>query len=165
MLIADNYAIDDSLMRRFYVGMTRSKKRLFVHTNCSYFERLGADKYIVDQGQYPLPDEVVLQLSHKDVYLDFFKSRKREVLALRSGDTLGCRGVTFYDTINQPVAMLATRMQSTLSQWAERGYGVKSASVRFIVAWKPKDAPKEEPETAVLLPDIVLSRNTHPLQG
>ena len=165
MLIADNYSVDDGLMRRFYVGMTRAKKRLFVHTNCSYFERLGADKYIIDQAQYPLPDEVVLQLSHKDVYLGFFKSRKREVLALRSGDTLECRGVTFYDTVNQPVAMLSTRMQSTLSQWAERGYGVKSASVRFIVAWKPKDAPKDESETAVLLPDIVLSRNAHPLQG
>lgn len=38
----------------------------------------------------------------------------------------------------------------------ERGYEVKSASVRFVVAWKPKDAPKEEAETAVLLPDLVL---------
>ena len=39
----------------------------------------------------------------------------------------------------------------------ERGYEVKSASVRFIVAWKPKDAPKDEPQTAVLLPDLLLN--------
>ena len=39
----------------------------------------------------------------------------------------------------------------------EKGYSVKSASVRFVVAWKAKDAPKEEAETAVLLADLVLS--------
>ena len=39
-----------------------------------------------------------------------------------------------------------------------KGYEVKSASVRFVVAWKPKEAPKDEPETAVLLADLLLSR-------
>ncbi len=48
-------------------------------------------------------------------------------------------------------------MQNTLSEWKEKGYEVKSASVRFIVAWKPKDAPQDEPETAVLLADLVLA--------
>jgi len=48
-------------------------------------------------------------------------------------------------------------MQKKLAEWKERGYEVKSASVRFVVAWKPKDAPKEEPESAVLLADLVLS--------
>ncbi len=159
MLICDHYAVDDGLMRRFYVGMTRAKKRLFIHTNCSYFERLGADKYVIDQQSYPLPDEVVLQLSHRDVNLGFFKSRKREILSLRSGDELTCNGVTFYDKENRPIAMMSSRMQSTMSQWKEKGYCIKWSSVRFIVAWKPKDAPKEEKESAVLLPDIILSRN------
>lgn len=58
---------------------------------------------------------------------------------------------------DKPVAKLSLKMQETLSEWEERGYKVKSASVRFIVAWKPKDAPKEEPETAVLLADLRLS--------
>ena len=48
-------------------------------------------------------------------------------------------------------------MQGTLSEWEQRGYKVKSASVRFVVAWKPKDAPKDEMETAVLLADLILS--------
>lgn len=160
MLICDHYAVDDSLMRRFYVGMTRAKKRLFIHTNCNYFERFGADRYVIDQQSYPLPDEVVLQLSHRDVNLGFFKSRKREILNLRSGDELRCDGVTFFDKENRPMAMMSSKMQSTISQWKEKGYDIKSSSIRFIVAWKPKDAPKEEKESAVLLPDIVLSRNT-----
>lgn len=159
MLISDHYAIDEGLMRRFYVGMTRAKKRLFIHTNCNYFERLGADRYVIDQQTYPLPDEVALQLSHRDVNLGFFKSRKREILRLRSGDELKCDGVTFCDAENRPLAMMSSRMQSTMSQWKEKGYDIKSSSVRFIVAWKSKEASKEENESAVLLPDIVLSRN------
>jgi|GEM_PF-3035031 ATP-dependent DNA helicase, recQ family/ uvrD/REP helicase domain protein len=48
-------------------------------------------------------------------------------------------------------------MQKTLTDWFTKGYRVKSATVSFIVAWKPKDAPKEEPETAVLLADLTLT--------
>ena len=40
----------------------------------------------------------------------------------------------------------------------EKGYIVKSASVRFVVAWKPKDAPKEDAENAILLADLTLMR-------
>jgi len=58
---------------------------------------------------------------------------------------------------DKPIAKLSSKMQDTLSEWEQRGYKVKSASVRFVVAWKPKDAPKDEPETAVLLADLVLS--------
>jgi ATP-dependent DNA helicase RecQ len=49
-------------------------------------------------------------------------------------------------------------MQNTLSVWHERGYHVASASVRFVVAWKPKDDPKEASETAVLLIDMELRK-------
>lgn len=48
-------------------------------------------------------------------------------------------------------------MKKTLSEWENKGYTVASASVRFVVAWKSKEAPKEDPELAVLLPDIHLS--------
>ena len=49
-------------------------------------------------------------------------------------------------------------MQKTVSEWKNKGYIVKSASVRFVVAWKPKDAPKEDTENAILLADLTLMR-------
>ena len=98
----------------------------------------------------------MLQLSHKDVFLGFFKELKREVLSLKGGDTLFYKDYTLYNQAQKPVARLSQNMQKKLAEWRERGYEVKSASVRFVVAWKPKDAPKEEAETAVLLPDLVL---------
>lgn len=158
MLISDSYSKDAHLMRRYYVGITRAKNRLFIHTNSNCFNHLSTDQYFVDSQQYNMPEEVVLQLSHKDVYLGFFKERKQEVLALRGGDSLIYNNFILYSpSTNKPVAKLSLKMQEILLEWEKRGYKVKSASVRFIVAWKAKDAQKNEPETAVLLADLVLS--------
>ena len=158
MLVSGDYHKDDCLMRRYYVGMTRAKNRLFVHTNGAYFDGLSMNQYIVDQRQYEMPCEIVLQLSHKDVNLRFFKDIKREVLALRGGDELNYKDFVLYNpSTNTPVAKLSQSMQNALAAWNEKGYWVRSAFVRFVVAWKPKDAPKEETETAVLLADLVLS--------
>lgn len=158
MLVSDDYIKDSHLMRRYYVGITRAKNRLFIHTNGDYFNHLSTDRYFIDQQQYDMPEEIVLQLSHKDVYLDFFKERKQEVLALRGGDSLIYSNFLLYSSLtDKPVAKLSSKMQGILSEWEERGYKVKSASVRFVMAWKPKDAEKNEPETAVLLADLGLS--------
>ena len=158
MLVSDGYIKDSHLMRRYYVGITRAKNRLFIHTNGDYFNHLSTDRYFIDQQQYDMPEEIVLQLSHKDVYLDFFKERKQEVLALRGGDSLIYSNFFLYSSLtDKPVAKLSSKMQGILSEWEERGYKVKSASVRFVMAWKPKEAEKNEPETAVLLADLGLS--------
>lgn len=158
MLLTDNYTKNAELKRRYYVGITRTKNRLFIHTNGHCFDRLTADRHDRDDQSYTLPEEIVLQLSHRDVYLEFFKGIKREVLALQSGDSLQYRDFTLYTEKKElPVAKLSARMQKTLTDWFAKGYRVKSATVSFIVAWKPKDAPKEEPETAVLLADLTLT--------
>ena len=157
MLISDSPYKDDKLFRQLYVGMTRAKNRLFVHTNGDLFARMQADHVMTDNKQYPMPKDIVLQLSHKDVFLDFFKPIKQAVLALRSGDTLLFEDCYFLvPSTHRAVAKLSTNMQTILSNWKEKGYIVRSASVRYVVAWRPKDAPKEEPETAVLLIDLVL---------
>ena len=80
-----------------------------------------------------MPGEIVLQLSHKDVFLGFFKELKREVLSLKGGDTLFYKDYTLYNQAQKPVARLSQNMQKKLAEWRERGYEVKSASVRFVV--------------------------------
>ena len=159
MLLSDYYSKDDNLIRRFYVGMTRAKNRLFIHTNGKLFNNTNIDKFTIDSNTYSMPEEVVLQLSHKDVYLGFFKERKKEILSLRSGDPLNYKDTIFYNTTtNTPIAKLSKNMQVVIEDWHNKGYNIKSASVRFVVAWKPKDAPKEETETAVVLIDVMMNR-------
>ena len=160
MLMADRPKKDNRLFRQIYVGITRAKQRLFIHSNSDLFSHLPADQHTTDNQQYPFPDEIVLQLTHKDVNLGFFKPIKQEVLALRSGDTLILDHNYFlHSTSRRAVAKLSQAMQTTLATWLEKGYTPHTASVRFVVAWKPKDAPKDEPETAVLLIDLELLKS------
>lgn len=162
MLVSQSQHVTDSEMRSYYVGMTRARKRLFIYTNSTLFDRLPADIHQVDQTPYVFPDEVMLQLSHKDVNLGFFKSRKKEILSLRSGEKLCFANNLLYVPNNQqPVAQLSQKMQAELAQWALKGYLVSSATIRFVVAWKPKDAPKDEKEHAVLLLDLELKKTTN----
>ena len=159
MLITDPLHPTDDVMRRYYVGITRAKQRLFIHTSSAIFDRLPADQRRVDQHSYDMPEEIVLQLSHKDVNLGFFKTRKREVLSLRAGEHLRFDNNYLYSLMtNLPVAQLSQKMQADLISWDKRGYTVSSSTIRFIVAWRPKDAPKEEKEHAVLLLDLCLTK-------
>lgn len=158
MLVSDGYCKDDHLMRRYYVGITRAKNRLFIHTNGRCFNGLDGAGYYCDDNQYPMPEEIVLQLSHRDVHLDYFKDLKHDILKLRAGDQLFYKDYYLYQTKEgKPVVRLSQKMQSRLLELNEKGYNVKSASVRFVVAWKAKDAPKDEAESAVLLADLFLA--------
>lgn len=162
MLVAGHFALNNGQLRRYYVGMTRAKKNLHIYTDSSCFDRpnnLG--RHLFDSQEYPLPDEIVLQLTHRDVVLSFFSSRKKEVLSLVGGDPLDYADDYLYNTKSgKPVAKLSNRMRESLKSWGDRGYRVSSAIVRFVVAWKEKDADQNQPETAVLLPELTLVKTT-----
>ncbi len=160
LLIAPPKNIQNKDIRRYYVGATRAKERLFIHTNTSLFDRMTADEHLVSQVQYSMPDEIVLQLSHRDVNLSFFKSRKKEILTLRPGQRLRFENNYLFEwDSNNAVAKLSQKMQDELQLWSEKNYRVVSASIRFIVAWRPKDAVQEEKEHAVLLMDLMLKKD------
>ena len=160
LLVTQPQHVTDLEMRRYYVGMTRAKCRLFIYTDSSLFDRLPADFHVVDQTTYGLPEELELQLTHKDVNLGFFMCRKREVLSLRAGEQLRFADNYLYALdASRPIAQISKKMQDELVLWNERGYMVSSATIRFVVAWKPKDAPKDEKENAVLLLNLGLKKS------
>lgn len=163
MLVTDRHHHNDAGMRRLYVGITRAKKQLFIHTNSPVFQDFGTPAHQHDTSEYEMPEEIALQLTHKDVFLHFFKERKNEILKLRGGDLLHYNNLTLYNpATGNPIARLSRKMTDTLSGWESKGYRVCSASVRFIVAWRPKETPKTEPETAVTLIDLALSKSLTP---
>ena len=159
MLISGQSYMTNELLRRYYVGITRARNRLFVHTNDILFAGLPAAVHKTDTQRYALPEEIVLQLSYKDVNLGYFEKLKHEVLSMRGGDRLSYDNSVLYNAkTGAAVAKLSKDMRSKVAEWNGKGYIVRYGRVRFVVAWKAKDAPKDAPETAVLLPDIVLER-------
>lgn len=157
MLVSSMNNVSDEVLRRYYVAMTRAKVSLSIHTNSNVFDGVICDQRIIDNNDYPMPSEIVLQLSHKDVYLGFFKDCKNEILAMCSGDALIYRDCYLSDaSTGRTVCKLSQSMREQMAKWMAHGYIVDKARVRFVVAWRPKGAPKEEEEIAVLLPDIML---------
>ncbi|MBQ1660062.1 MAG: AAA family ATPase, partial [Clostridia bacterium] len=90
MLLSGSRGENDEERRKLYVGMTRAKKKLYIHTNTDLFNncQLPAVLRQKDTNQYHEPKKLSLQLNYKDVYLDYFKDKKQLLFSLKSGQTL-----------------------------------------------------------------------------
>ena len=159
MLITHPEHPTDDILRRYYVGMTRAKRTLAIHTNGNLFDSLKSAQHLYDAQAYDEPNEIVLQLSHKDVNLGFSKPHKDAILSLRSGMPL-----TYHDhclclpSTGRDIAQFSIKMKEKLGKWELKGYKVTAARIRFIVAWKSKDAPRDEKESAIVLADLVMKK-------
>lgn len=159
MLITHPEHPTDDILRRYYVGMTRAKRTLTIHTNGNLFDSLKSAQHLYDAQAYDEPNEIVFQLSHKDVNLGFSKPHKDAILSLRSGMPL-----TYHDhclclpSTGRDIAQLSIKMKEKLGKWELKGYKVTDARIRFIVAWKSKDAPRDEKESAIMLADLVMKK-------
>lgn len=147
---------DDAERRKLYVGMTRAKDNLYIHCNNGIFDTYqisGVDQF-VDEEQYPEPQEITLQLTHKDVVLDFFKDKKEIIFKLHSGMPLSIKDEFLYaelDGRTVKVAKLSKARMLELENLSAKGYRPCGGEVRFVVAWKGES---DIEETAVLLPNL-----------
>lgn len=158
MLLDGEQADTDEQLRKLYVGITRAKQRLFIHCNTPTFASLNNNNidYKKDSISYPLPEEITLPLTMHDVFLDYFKDRKRQILQLRSGQPLYFDNGYLRLASGESMTCISNKMRNELQYWFEKGYFVQSAKINFIIAWKGKE---ETEETAVLLPELVLKNS------
>ncbi|MBQ6040343.1 MAG: RecQ family ATP-dependent DNA helicase [Oscillospiraceae bacterium] len=150
---------DNERNRALYVGMTRAKTELYLHYNNHAFDRFS-EQIIDDTVLYPEPNQIMLQLTHRDVVLSFFMDKKAAILNLRSGDTLTLKGKCLYAQIGGKTiraAILSKAAQDTLNRLYAKGYRVQSARIRFVVAWRNQDETDDK-EYAIILPDVFLEK-------
>ena len=159
MLLSNSDMKTDEEKRKLYVAMTRAKKLLHIHYFGEDFDRFSeyATTDEVDLHTYPKPTELILQISHRDVYLDFFKDKKQLILKLKSGMHLTVRGNRLYVQVSgklQPVLQFSSKCNEDVKRLIAAGYTPYNAVVRFICAWKGKD---DTEESAVILADVYFS--------
>ena len=156
----------DEDRRKLYVGMTRAKQALYIHENAGLFDALkdSCTEWVDDVLLYAPPEEIALQLTHRDVVLDFFKGKKELIFKLHSGHPLFLKnGYLMAEIENEgngirqsfPAAKLSKACSANLERLKKNGYEPYAAEVRFVVAWRGE---KDQRETAVLLPTIYLRR-------
>ena len=153
----------DAEKRKLYVAMTRAKERLHIHYYGDALDSLSqyASTDEVDLNIYPKPSELILQLSHRDVYLDFFKDKKSLIIRLRSGMHLTVRGCRLYTETEgklKPVLQFSKDCHERIQQLIDSGYHPYDSVIRFIVAWKNKGNENDE-ETAIILADISFKKD------
>lgn len=159
MLVNNSVVETDEDKRELYVAMTRAKKRLHIHYFGELFDKYAeyASSYIVDDNIYSKPQELIMQLTHRHVFLDYFKDKKKLILNLKSGMHLDIKGKRlFLHSKNMPVLQFSTKCSEEINKYVESGYTPYDAVIRFVCAWKGKDNTEE---TAVILADLYFLRN------
>lgn len=151
---------DNAERRKLYVGMTRAKDNLYIHCNNGIFDKYNiADvEQIIDETSYAEPREITLQLTHKDVVLDFFRDKKEIIFKLHSGAPLSIKDEFLYAEIEGrtvKIAKLSKARMTEIEKLAAKGYVPVSGEVRFVVAWKGEE---DKEEIAVLLPNLCLKK-------
>ncbi|MGN0689791.1 MAG: RecQ family ATP-dependent DNA helicase [Oscillospiraceae bacterium] len=156
MLLNDPDISTDESRRKHYVAITRAKSLLHIHYTGNEFDAFSeyATEFVVDNEIYKEPSEITMQLSHRDVFLDFFKDKKKQILSLKSGCPLTVKANKLCyerDGKSYPLVQLSSKSYAEVKSLKDLGYMPYSAKIRFVVAWKGKD---DDEETAVILPSI-----------
>jgi ATP-dependent DNA helicase RecQ len=101
----------------------------------------------------------MMQLTHRDVFLGFFKDKKSLIARLISGTELRINGNSLFiktTKATEKVIILSKAYQDKMAEMKKKGYVPYKAKVRFVVAWKDKE---DEKECAILLPDVYFRKD------
>ena len=158
LLLNGGEAREDDERRMIYVGMTRARKSLDIHTTSREFDSFRFPGLALEEDgrQYGEPEAILLRLTHRDVVLGFFRGKKKQTLQLRSGMALYPRGNGLADENGTVLVLYSAACRERLNRLAEKGYAAQRGAIRFIVAWKQEG---DAEETAVILPDLYLKKN------
>jgi len=157
IMMLDHVSFDtDERKRLLYVGMTRARKDLYIYYNNKDFDRFitGSVRARVDSTLYDRPGEILMQLSHKDVHLGFFKDKKNTIQRILCGAKL-LTSPSGLLAVQDGKAMQVVRFSKKFLEeieWHKRqGYVMENASVRYVVGWTDTSDGQEYP---IILPDV-----------
>ncbi len=121
MLLNEVDSSTEERKRVLYVGMTRAKKALYIHCNNGIFDGIDVEgmEQLRDDTDYPEPEEIVLQLGHRDVVLGDFKGKKPVVFSLQSGDKITFSNNALWTMYEGKLTKLATLSKTARADVAE----------------------------------------------
>lgn len=156
LLLEGSYKLSDDEKRQIYVALTRAKRNLSIHYHGRYLDSIVVNNLTrqEDGNQYTEPDEMALQLSLSDVWLEYSSLRQEQINGLQSGDQLLFRDNVLQNTQGFAVLKFSQSFAAqfaTLKQW---GYVVAGATVNFVIWWQ-RDKESGE-EVKIVLPEIRL---------
>jgi len=150
--------MDDEAKRKIYVAITRAKQSLHIFSNGDCFDSINVENMKRMSLNVNNMDQslICFQLSHKDVFLDYFASRRREIDSLMSGQDLLIKDTGCFWK-DREVVRFSKMFCEKINMWKDKGYVLSRAYIRHIVFWKGRDQDKE---IKIILPNVELSRSS-----
>jgi len=139
--------------RLLYVAMTRAKDNLIIHCNGNYLDDIRTEELekIIDVNDYAPPSFLAMQLTHRDVWLDFFKTRQNIISQLNSGDVLAFDGDYCRNAQRQPVLRMSKQLRKQIENIMRDNYVPQYAKIKYIVYWRGQNS---EEEIKIVLPEL-----------
>ncbi|MGD9995072.1 MAG: RecQ family ATP-dependent DNA helicase [Salinivirgaceae bacterium] len=147
----------DEAKRQLYVAMTRAKQNLTIHLNSNFLDSLSVEnlEQVEDRELYLPPNELAMHLTHKDVWLDYFRNKQYIISKLTSGDILTLNGDECLNSKNQSVLKFSMQFVNQIELMKQRNYELKSVKVNFIVYWLKEGT---EQEVKIILPELYFEK-------
>ncbi|WP_332733826.1 RecQ family ATP-dependent DNA helicase [Flavihumibacter sp.] len=143
--------------RLIYVALTRAKKKLSIHYNGTYFDRVKvagqANRY--EGNIYNLTPEIKLQLSHKDVQLGYFEYVQNRIAGVQSGNILNVLNDSELGLNENRILKYSGSFKEKLDSLMQQGYRLTSAEVNYVVYWKNQN---RDSGCWIILPAVYLRR-------
>jgi len=160
LMLEDINPSSDEVKRQLYVAITRAKQNLSIHLNSNFLDNIAVENLerIEDNAIHLPPNEIAMHLTYKDVWLDYFINKQDLIALLRSSDSLILNGNECLDSNGQPILKFSKHFVGEIERMKERGYGLKSAKVNFVVYWLREGA---ENEILAVLPEVWFGRKSN----
>ena len=157
LLLEDFNISTNEAKRQLYVAMTRAKRNLTIHLNSNILDAVSVENLerIIDFEIYSQPNEMVMHLAYKDVWLDYFINKQYAISQLISGDTLTFNGSECLNIKGQSVLKFSKQFMIQIEALKEKGYKLKQVKVNFIVYWLKEET---EQEIQIILPELYFER-------
>jgi ATP-dependent DNA helicase RecQ len=157
-VLLDNYnAATDEAKRQLYVAMTRAKRNLVIHLNTALFDNFSVEnlEYFEDTKPYEPPKQLVMQLTFKDIWLDYFAYRQHLIDQLMSGHSLALHEQDALSYQGKPVVKFSKHYLEEIANLKSRNYILTGAKVNAIVYWLKEGATHE---MKIVLPELYFER-------
>ena len=147
----------DEDKRLLYVGMTRAKQRLNIYFNGDHFKDIsieGLEWQRIQGGYLPL-SEMVMNLTHKDVNLGYFKYIQKRMAGLMCGDSLVKAEHGWTNPDGQLVLKFSKQFNEKLIAIKKCGFLLHEVKIGFILYWKEEG---KEKEVKIILPELYFGK-------
>jgi len=155
LMYPQSYISKDEEIRLFYVGLTRAKINLSIHSNMDFNNIKVSDMNIfLDKNEYQDPDHLEIYLNHKDIALGSCKTYANNIKLLYSGMDISLVDYRFTFQ-NKYLAFMSNAAKKQHQDRLDKGYEIVSVQVNHLVYWYDKLDGKDH---LIVLPKILYKK-------